>query len=1020
MSKAGDLIEYSRNDDNIERLHEFLRDTAGDYFRIISEAVKDLSDEDIRELTDYLLYFLRKQGEAKMACNVSINKIKAFFLLFSKLSDDENADRILSYLEAIEGGWHNGRYYLSNRCLRYCLYDSQEYCKRASRISDTESASIQLGHIADIFFNDEFSPITLFVFSYCLASVHSSLLNIGGITAPYYLQIAVNRTSVVYQVLKEIMEICDVNLGLDTVCTQEGYSFRKCGYDHQVFYPTQSVAKDIDDLICNFKDCPVLISGHENERNYIALLREIANISKKKKALDMRDRFNILPVFVCPSIKSSFDNVFDIDLTGLEISDKYLKVIRENKQILASWVLKLVTDIDMGRPQHIGEIDKRTSIKGINPLTAIMSSYINKERQKYDYLTIDNAKNVGFLNFFFNRYLKTFQKLCTFPREEKFISFKVKGKPLEENIVYQVDMLVDAAGRSLARLHHRYLPAPTAIGIKNKAAMSLAKQIERHYKALKIYIRVIPSEVKKDRYIFTLDTLNDTKDTDVSKNAATVQRRLKKYEYFRLDLKDATSIKLVVAERPLKDNSLIEILQNKSFAESKLKIPYAMGFDDAGNICIKDIVEFPHLLLGGATLSGKSTALKSLLISIAYKHRTGNVNVLILDLLGKEASDFGMFNSQPFLSSPVITELNTARKAILMLYEEKIRRLKNENLSSMPYIVCVIDEFPRLYSDDISKEDVDKVKSAMNELLSSGRHAKIYLTLAAQNPVREDMKGSIANITARIALKCAHYQNSKTILGRAGAEKLIGRGQMIFDSASERDKMLQGAFISDEEIKELLAEIKSRFVQENKYPFKLNNLEAIPIPTELNTNAYRDSQKVHGRSDEDILLEAIMWSLPQKQIANSRIQREYQIGNNRAIRVLDQMEDMGLICELNGNLGWKVIPKCFDDMPVNALNYLKENGVDESKIRAVFGEQMQELDAQTDISEMRADEEDIQEKSIEPAVEILDMREQEDNDEPVLSRSKTKEHIKIDSEFVKNHSMRHKKRPPRYKQEIKP
>lgn len=946
MSKADDLIEYSQNDDDVERLYKLLKDRVNEYFRTLSNAVENLSEEDIKELVDYFLYFLRKHGKDAISCDVSMNKIKAFFLLFSKLSVDENADRILSYLESIETGWHGGRYYLSNSCLRRCLYAPNEYCKRASRIPDTELASIELGNIANIFFNDEFSPITLFVFSYCLASVYSSQLNIRGVTVPYYLQIAVDRTSVIYQVLKEIIEICDVNSGLDIECKQEGFSYKQCGYVHQIFYPTQSVVKDIDDLTDNFKDCPVLISGHENERNYIALLREIANISKKKKALDMRDRFNMLPVFVCSTIKSSFDNVFDIDLTGLEIRDEYLKLIRENKQTLASWVWELVTGADMDRVRQTEEIDKHRIAKKHNLISAIISRYINKACQKYEYLTIDNAKNVGFLNFFFKMYLETFQQLCTFPKDEKFICFESEGEPLEKNIKETVDILVKAAENSLARLHHRYLPAPKGIGIKNKDAMGLAKQIEKHYKALKIYIRVIPSEVKEDRYIFRLDTLNGTKDTDVSKNATTVQRRLKKYEYFRLDLRDVTSIKLVVAEQPLTDNSLIEILQNKNFADSKLKIPYAMGFDDVGNMCIEDMAEFPHLLLGGATLSGKSTALKSLLTSIAYKHRTGNVNVLILDLLGKKESDFDMFNGRPFLSSPVITEPNIARKAILLLYEEKIRRLKDKNLSSMPHIVCVIDEFPRLYSDDINKEDVDKIRFAMNELLSSGRHAKIHIALAVQNPMREDMKGSVANITARIALKCAHYQNSITILGRAGAEKLIGKGQMIFDSTSERDRILQGAFISDTELKALLAKIELTFEQQNKYPFKLSDLEAISISAELNASTYKTSQRVQRRSDEEILLGVIMWALPQKQIANSRIQRKYGIGNNRAIRILDRMEDMGLICMLNGNLGWKVIPECFEDIPIKVLGYLKEHGVSESEIKKAFCGRMQKFDTQ--------------------------------------------------------------------------
>ena len=146
------------------------------------------------------------------------------------------------------------------------------------------------------------------------------------------------------------------------------------------------------------------------------------------------------------------------------------------------------------------------------------------------------------------------------------------------------------------------------------------------------------------------------------------------------------SIKLIVAERPLTDNSLIEILEHQDFAKSKLKIPYAIGFDDNGNMCIEDIAEFPHLLLGGASNSGKSTAIMSLLMSIAFKHRTGNVNVLILDLLGKERSDFDVFNGQQFLSAPIITEpdLTLSISSLFVIPEYNLGN------SSITQIICGI------------------------------------------------------------------------------------------------------------------------------------------------------------------------------------------------------------------------------------------------------------------------------------------------------------------------------------------
>lgn len=497
-------------------------------------------------------------------------------------------------------------------------------------------------------------------------------------------------------------------------------------------------------------------------------------------------------------------------------------------------------------------------------------------------------------------------------------------------------MFADHSEKSLVRLHYQHFPLPKGTGLNDKAAISLARKIEKHYKALKVYIRVIPLEVREDRYIFTIDTLNNTKDIDVSRNTETVQRRLKKYEWFRIDLRDQTSIKLIVAEKPLADNSLIEILKHERFADSKLKIPYAMGFDDTGAMFIEDIVEFPHLLLGGATRSGKSTAIMSLLMSIAYKHRTGDVNVLIMDLLGKEQSDFDIFSSQPFLSAPIITEPTVAGRVILLLHKEKIRRMKSRNLSDMPYIICIIDEFPRLYSGISDKEVNSQIESAMNDLLSSGRHANIHIVLAAQNPSRKDISGSIANISARIALKCSHYQYSNTILGRAGAEKLVGRGQMIFDSIFERGRVLQGSYISPKDMKMLLAEIEETFEQQNKYPFKISNLDTLSNSIQNSVSIAGFSQSSHEQSEDKKLIDAIRWSLPQIQVANSRLQSELKIGNNRANRLLSQMEELGLIHKMHGNLGWERTPKDFDEISPETVTYLTEHGLTEDEIRCAF------------------------------------------------------------------------------------
>lgn len=903
------------SDSDIERKLQSLIEGTNRYLDSYSKFVKDLSDEQIVELDKYIHFLIRSHRKESV---LNMDRMKIFISLMNLPDDD--AKRILSYLKSTEYGWQGNEYILSNSCLHFSLNQPYGHCKWKSTIPDVDTARDAFGKIYDIFFNDEYGQMTLLIFNYCLAALFSKKLNEEHFTIPFFLQIACDRGSILYQLIEEIVDICDVNSGLFKNCTNLDHAY--CGYKHQIHYPTQSVAKDLDDLIYNSKDIPVIIAGYENERYYNALLREIANIPNKKNILDLRDRFNILPIFICPMIKSSFDNVFDIDLTDFEVNKEYLTLLRKNKQMLASWVLDLVTNFEDRLLPHMNEYEK-----GKSPFSSSIGAYINYVSQKYPAITLNNAQNVGFLNFFFKGYMRTFNRLCTFSIDKEFACFEMDGKGIYQTREKNISILIDQSEQILADLHQRYLPAPTGIGVNDKDAVRLAKLIEKNYRALKVFIRVTPSVIKEDRCIFNVDTLQETKDADIVRNIETIQRRMKKYEYFRVDLSDKKSIKLIVAEKPLEDNNLIEILKHNNFTNSKMEIPYAVGYDETGAMFIQDIKDFPHLLLAGASQTGKSTAMISLLMSIAYKHRTGDVSVLIIDLLGKIDSDFAIFNYQPFLSSPVITTPMAGLVAILALYKEMQNRLQDKNLPNMPYIVCVIDEFPRLFSD-IVKDFVTDLEEAMSKLLSRGRHAKIHLVLAAQDPLKKDMVCGIGNISARIALRCSHYQNSVTILGTPGADKLIGKGQMIFKSRDFKEKRLQGSFIPQTDMKKLLDEIKETFKQKNKHPFILD-IESTFI--ESNTGTTDNSKPLH--SEDEKLADAIMWTLSQNHIANSRLQAYFHVANNRANRILNRLEELGLIKRLNGNRGWEVKPKCIEDMSIETIKLLEAYGIAENDIK---------------------------------------------------------------------------------------
>lgn len=906
------------SDADIKRFHQGLITGARQDFGSLDEFIKELEEEDVLELKKYVHTVIKSHPKRRVA---DMDKLKVFVSLMSL--PDADIKKILSYLESTGYGWHGNKYILNNSCLRFLPLS---HCKKKSNVGNTEKATDILREIYDIFFDEEYGKMTLFIFNYCLTALFIKRLHQDGFSMPFFLQIACDRNSVLYQLIEKIVEICDVNSGLFSKCTNVDHAH--CGYIHQTYYPTQFTAKDVDDLIHN-KDIPVIIAGHENERYYHSLLREIVNIPNKKNVLGLKDKFNFLPIFICPMIKSSFDNVFDIDLTDLDVNKNYLNLLRKNEQMLASWVLDLVTESE---ERLLLKKDVYSTLSK-HPFSGKIKAYINYISRNYPDITLNNAKNVGLLNFFFKGCLRAFNRLCTFSLDEKFACFEPKGQTLEKNIA----MLTNLSERKLVEFHRRYLPSPSGEGIQNKEATRLAKQIEKHYRALKVFIRVVIADVKDDRYIFNIDTLQETKDADVSGKIGTVQRRMKKYECFKVDLRDKKSIKLIVAEKPLEDNSLIEILKHEDFANSKMEIPYAVGFDETGNMCIEDLAEFPHLLLAGATRSGKSTAIKSLLMSIAYKYRTGDVNVLLMDFLGKKDSDFAMFNKLPFISSPVITNPMVGLKAILSLHEEMKKRMQDENLPNMPYIVCVIDEFPRLF-DDIEKGSKESLEFAITKLLSVGRHAKIHLVLAVQDPAKKHIVCGIGNISARIALKCAHYQNSVAILGRQGADKLLGAGQMIFDSPSCRDKRLQGSYITEIDMGKLLDEIKETYVQQNKYHFNVNEMKLTSAFMEMESGEMilMNPKTSRFNSEDEKLADAIIWSLSQNQIANSRLQDYLKIGNNRASRMLKRMEELCLLEKMHGKLGWAVVPNCIEDMSGEIIKILGSYGRTEIDINSAL------------------------------------------------------------------------------------
>ena len=362
-------------------------------------------DERYRELEKH--YF----GRGKLLWNY--DKVKILFELL-KLDNEDDLEKVLSYLENTRHGWNGDVYSLNNRCLQHSRHgndqcrriwqikhvDSMENANSASEIFDMMQ-EIFLGTASSSEYHIKTARTTVYIFSYCLTALFSSKLNNDRCNVPYFLQIACEKDSLLYKLIHEIVEICDVNFGLINHCSNT-MRWRYCGYEHKVIYPGNA-DKDMADLV-GHRDIPVIIDGFENIRQYQATIRMVANLPNSSVKLAARDGFNILPIFVCSEIASGFRNVISMDLTELTVSRGYLEFIRHHKQHLASWVLELVNQYKeyfFATATHEQNIlqtyNKSPFFKAIND----NAKRILLDNRDCEVLSRKDATNIGILTFFF-------------------------------------------------------------------------------------------------------------------------------------------------------------------------------------------------------------------------------------------------------------------------------------------------------------------------------------------------------------------------------------------------------------------------------------------------------------------------------------------------------------------------------------------------------------------------------------------------------------------------------------------
>lgn len=363
---------------------------------------------------------------------------------------------------------------------------------------------------------------------------------------------------------------------------------------------------------------------------------------------------------------------------------------------------------------------------------------------------------------------------------------------------------------------------------------------------------------------------------------------------------------------------LRELLESEEFKNHPSKIAFAAGKDIAGKVIVADIAKMPHLLIAGATGSGKSVCINTIIMSILYKARPDEVKLIMVD---PKVVELSMYNGIPHLLIPVVTDPKKASQALnwavaemddrykkfakvnvrdLKGYNEKIEAIEDiedeEKPEKLPQIVIIIDELA-----DLMMVAPGEVEDAICRLAQLARACGIHLIIATQRPSVNVITGLIkANVPSRIAFSVSSGVDSRTILDMVGAEKLLGKGDMLFyPSGYQKPARAQGAFVSDKDVASVV-----EFLVSNVEPAAYNE----EIVNAVNSGAVLDGTAGSGGNERDqYFAEAGRFVIEKERASIGLIQRFYKVGFNRAARIMDQLCEAGVVGAEEGTKPRKIL-----------------------------------------------------------------------------------------------------------------
>ena len=340
---------------------------------------------------------------------------------------------------------------------------------------------------------------------------------------------------------------------------------------------------------------------------------------------------------------------------------------------------------------------------------------------------------------------------------------------------------------------------------------------------------------------------------------------------------------------------LSEILNSPSFKKKEIKLPIALGKNISGLPVIGDLASMPHLLIAGTTGSGKSVCINTIILSLLYRHTPERCKFILID---PKMLELSTYEGIPHLLCPVITEAKKAASVLgwvvkemesryRLMTKESVRNIDSYNQKHklpMPYIVVVVDEM-----SDLMLVAGKEIENYIQKLSQMARAAGIHIIMATQRPSVDVITGTIkANFPTRISFQVTSKIDSRTILGEQGAEQLLGKGDMLYMSSANKIIRIHAPFVSDNEIEKI-----NNFLSSQAEPDYVDEILNFADEKEID-----ESSKKQGNKDE-LYLSALEIVKSERKASTSFLQRKLQIGYNRAARIIDMMEEDGIVSKAN-------------------------------------------------------------------------------------------------------------------------